>query len=112
MILALPYLLTNPQAYLIQSFDLSRVFMYEWTVNWKFIGEELFLSRVFHVSLLVGHLTLVWLFGFRKYTKFENGDDDDDADDDAYDDEDDDDDGNEDDCVRFEENRVIFCFGD
>lgn len=38
------------------------VFLYKWTVNWRFIPEDIFLSRTFHVSLLVTHLILVFIF--------------------------------------------------
>ena len=38
-----------------------RVFFFKWTVNWRFLGEELFLNRGFHVGLLVAHaLVLLW----------------------------------------------------
>lgn len=39
------------------------VFLYKWTVNWKFLPESIFLSRIFHISLLVCHaLGLLWFF--------------------------------------------------
>jgi len=56
VVLALPFLLVNPWSYLMRSFDLGRVFLYEWTVNWKFLPEEIFLDRYFHFGLLILHI--------------------------------------------------------
>ena len=39
VVLALPFLLTHPLSYLSRSFDLGRVFIYYWSVNWKFVSE-------------------------------------------------------------------------
>lgn len=62
LVLGLPFLISNPIAYLKGSFDLGRVFLYQWTVNWRFLPEEIFLSRYFHVSLLILHLLLIFIF--------------------------------------------------
>ncbi|CAD7968948.1 unnamed protein product [Amoebophrya sp. A120] len=53
LILAVPFLLANPKAYIHRSFDLSREFFYKWTVNWRFLPEEVFLSKLWAVWLLV-----------------------------------------------------------
>jgi len=55
-------LLVNPWSYISRSFDLGRVFFYKWTVNWKFIPEELFLDRYFHIALLSAHILVLLLF--------------------------------------------------
>lgn len=52
----------NPRGYLKRAFDLSRVFKYEWTVNWKFVSEERFLSKEFAIGLLASHAVLLTLF--------------------------------------------------
>lgn len=44
-----------------------RVFMYKWTVNWRMIPEELFLSRSFAAILLSAHLILLLAFFDRKW---------------------------------------------
>lgn len=62
VLLGLPFLLTNPVSYIINSFDLGRVFLYEWTVNWRFLPEEIFLGRPFHVSLLCLHVLAILCF--------------------------------------------------
>ena len=62
LILAIPFLLVNPWSYVSRSFDLGRVFLYEWTVNWKFLPEPFFLNRYFHLGLLASHLILLVIF--------------------------------------------------
>jgi alpha-1,3-mannosyltransferase len=60
-ILALPFLRANAQGYLSRAFELSRQFFFRWTVNWRFVGEDTFLSRPFALGLLAMHvLVLVW----------------------------------------------------
>lgn len=48
--------------YLSKAFELSRQFMFKWTVNWRFVGEETFLSRDFSLALLVLHVSLLAIF--------------------------------------------------
>ncbi len=55
LVVAAPFLATNPLAYLAGSFDFGRVFLYEWTVNWRFLSEQVFVSRPFHILLLFLH---------------------------------------------------------
>ncbi|CAG0895773.1 unnamed protein product [Cyprideis torosa] len=62
LVLAAPFLLSHPLSYVTASFNLGRVFLYKWTVNWRFLPEEVFLSRYFHGGLLVLHLSLVTFF--------------------------------------------------
>ncbi|KAH0512611.1 Dol-P-Man:Man(5)GlcNAc(2)-PP-Dol alpha-1,3-mannosyltransferase [Microtus ochrogaster] len=62
VVLGLPFLLENPIGYLSRSFDLGRQFLFQWTVNWRFLPEAIFLHRAFHLALLAAHLTLLLLF--------------------------------------------------
>ncbi|XP_054275904.1 lethal(2)neighbour of Tid protein-like [Macrosteles quadrilineatus] len=62
VLLGLPFLFTNPYSYIKGSFDLGRVFLHQWTVNWRFLPEELFVNRYFHILLLIIHLTLICAF--------------------------------------------------
>jgi alpha-1,3-mannosyltransferase len=48
--------------YLSRAFELSRKFLFKWTVNWRFVGEERFLSKEFSILLLVGHMGTLALF--------------------------------------------------
>lgn len=36
--------------------------MFKWTVNWRFVGEETFLSREFSLALLISHFSLLVIF--------------------------------------------------
>uniref|UniRef100_A0A023GM85 dolichyl-P-Man:Man5GlcNAc2-PP-dolichol alpha-1,3-mannosyltransferase n=1 Tax=Amblyomma triste TaxID=251400 RepID=A0A023GM85_AMBTT len=62
LILALPFLLANPVSYVMGAFNLGRVFLYEWTVNWRFLPEELFVDRRLHLALLGLHLAAILCF--------------------------------------------------
>lgn len=62
LVLALPFLISNPVAYIMGAFNVGRVFMYKWTVNWRFLPEEIFVDRGFHVALLGLHVLLLALF--------------------------------------------------
>ncbi|KNE56917.1 hypothetical protein AMAG_02688 [Allomyces macrogynus ATCC 38327] len=49
---ALPFLAHAPRAYLSRAFDMSRVFMHKWTVNWRFVPEPAFVSPAFALVLV------------------------------------------------------------
>ena len=48
-----PFLTSYPLEYLTRSFEFSRVFKYQWTVNFKFLSEEIFLSKYLSIALLL-----------------------------------------------------------
>jgi alpha-1,3-mannosyltransferase len=48
--------------YFLASFDFGRQFLYKWTVNWRFVGEEVFTSKAFATSLLVVHVSIMLFF--------------------------------------------------
>lgn len=48
--------------YISRAFELTRQFMFKWTVNWRFVGEETFLSKEFSLGLLALHVSLLGLF--------------------------------------------------
>ena len=62
LVLGAPFLLSNPIAYLKGAFNLGRVFLFEWTVNWRFLSEEVFVHPAFHITLLVLHLAVLAVF--------------------------------------------------
>lgn len=73
LVIALPFLAKNPWGYLARAFEFSRQFLFKWTVNWRFVGEETFLSRWFsllliglHVSVLLAFISARWLKPARK----------------------------------------------
>ncbi|KAJ9656459.1 dolichyl-P-Man:Man(5)GlcNAc(2)-PP-dolichol alpha-1,3-mannosyltransferase [Neophaeococcomyces mojaviensis] len=55
--------------YLKQAFDFGRQFLYKWTVNWRFVPEDTFLSRSFAYSLLAIHATLLLAFLHYKWVQ-------------------------------------------
>ena len=62
VILGLPFLLTFPKEYLIRSFDIGRVFMFKWTVNFKFLPEEIFVGKLLSIGLLLATIIGMILF--------------------------------------------------
>jgi len=58
----MPFLRRNWRGYLSRAFDFSRQFEYKWTVNWKFLSEETFLSKGFSILLLACHVAFLGLF--------------------------------------------------
>ena len=62
VIIAFPFLPAGPMLYLSRAFEFSRQFLFKWTVNWRFVGEDTFLSRGFSTALLAGHVTTLLLF--------------------------------------------------
>jgi len=68
LVLGAPFLLDNPRGYVLRSFELSRQFLYQWTVNWRCIPEWLFLDRNFQLLLLVSHVSLLLIFAHFRWT--------------------------------------------
>ncbi len=67
--LAVPFLAANPRGYLGRAFELSRQFLFRWTVNWRFVGEDVFLSRPFALGLLAAHAALLVLFAATRWLR-------------------------------------------
>lgn len=57
-----PFLQVAPWEYVRNAFDFGRAFLFQWTVNWRFMGEDLFLSKSFAWSLLAVHLSSLVVF--------------------------------------------------
>lgn len=60
LVLGWPFLSTFPVSYLRKAFELDRVFFYKWTVNWKFLPEDVFLNKNFGLALLFLHLRTLY----------------------------------------------------
>ena len=69
IVIALQFLPTNMAGYFRRAFEFSRVFMFKWTVNWRYVGEDVFLSKGFSISLLIGHATALVLFITTRWLK-------------------------------------------
>lgn len=72
-LLGWPFLSQNVGSYLGSAFDFSRVFLYKWTVNWRIINEETFLSPLWAKGLLLGHLATLVAFGLFKWCRVDSG---------------------------------------
>ncbi|MCJ1482144.1 dolichyl-P-Man:Man(5)GlcNAc(2)-PP-dolichol alpha-1,3-mannosyltransferase [Schaereria dolodes] len=68
-ILAFPFLPKNASGYLARSFQFTRQFLFKWTVNWRFIGEETFLSPNFSTLLAAANLSLLALFVITRWKR-------------------------------------------
>lgn len=62
IIVGLPFLIYFPVNYIKGAFNLGRVFLYEWTVNWRFLPEYIFLDKKFHIALLMLHVVFIIIF--------------------------------------------------
>ena len=67
ILLGRPFLKTDAKAYVTSAFDLSRKFLFRWTVNWRFIPVEIFNSNLFAFTLLSLHVALLFIFAFYKW---------------------------------------------
>ena len=63
------FLLTYPRSYLKYSYELGRVFLFKWTVNWRFVSEETFLSSTWARGLLIGQLATLLAFAAFKWCR-------------------------------------------
>ncbi|OCK83448.1 glycosyltransferase family 58 protein [Lepidopterella palustris CBS 459.81] len=64
-----PFLHYYTPSYIARAFQFTRQFLYKWTVNWRFVDEDVFLSRTFSLSLLGAHASLLALFALTRWTK-------------------------------------------
>lgn len=65
----MPFLHVNTVSYLSRAFELTRQFLFRWTVNWRFVGEDMFLSKRFSLALLVVHALLLAIFVAVRWVK-------------------------------------------
>ncbi|XP_055689331.1 lethal(2)neighbour of tid protein 2-like [Lutzomyia longipalpis] len=72
LLLGAPFLLTYPLEYIKGSFDLGRVFEHKWTVNYRFLSEEVFINRNFHIGLLLGHAIFLLVLSRPAFLYFQN----------------------------------------
>lgn len=73
--LALPFCISgngDAVAYVTRAFEFSRQFLWKWTVNWRFVEEDVFLSFSFHRFLLAMHLCLLCWFGVTRWKRVTN----------------------------------------
>nr|KYP51023.1 putative dolichyl-phosphate-mannose--glycolipid alpha-mannosyltransferase [Cajanus cajan] len=73
ILLGLPFLVSYPIAYISGAFNLGRVFIHFWSVNFKFIPEPVFVSKGFAIFLLAAHLLSLAAFAHYSWCKHEGG---------------------------------------
>ena len=69
-LLATPFIVDHPRSYLAGAFEFTRRFFYQWTVNWRFVPEEVFLSPQFSLALLGVHAVLLLAFLATKWSRY------------------------------------------
>ena len=67
LIIGAPFLVRYPISYLRKAFELDRQFFFKWTVNLKFLPEDVFLSKPLAISLLCLHVGLLCMYHFKLY---------------------------------------------
>ena len=65
LVIGLPFILTYPKAYISKAFELSRTFDQKWTVNYQFLPEVWFHSKLLSISLLL--LTISTYYWFSRF---------------------------------------------
>ncbi|GJS50604.1 Dol-P-Man:Man(5)GlcNAc(2)-PP-Dol alpha-1,3-mannosyltransferase [Tanacetum coccineum] len=73
IVLGLPFLWSYPIEYLSKAFNLGRVFIHFWSVNFKFVPEPIFVSKEFALILLAAHLGGLMIFAHYRWCKQEGG---------------------------------------
>lgn len=61
------FLSTYPAEYLSKAFEFNRKFFHKWTVNFRFLDEDLFLNDNFHKALLGLHCTFLVIFCAKRW---------------------------------------------
>lgn len=69
----LPFLLSDASAYIGRAIDVNRVFDYTWTVNYKFLSEEMFASKQLALMLTCCTLLTWTLVGHFIWAKADGG---------------------------------------
>mmetsp|Transcript_126109 Transcript_126109/g.251830 ORF Transcript_126109/g.251830 Transcript_126109/m.251830 type:complete len:421 (+) Transcript_126109:86-1348(+) len=64
---ALPFLWTNPMAYLGRAFGGPGDLQHVWSVNWRMIPEAIFADQVFAIGLHLSHVVLLVWFAHHRW---------------------------------------------
>jgi hypothetical protein len=70
--LGAPFLSVAPADYVSRAFDLGRVFLHQWTVNWQFLPEHVFVSRTLAIALLAAHAVVLVVLAVRWWPVLHN----------------------------------------
>ncbi|KAK9457558.1 ALG3 protein-domain-containing protein [Dipodascopsis uninucleata] len=69
IILAYPFSSKFFISYVTRAFEFNRVFIYKWTVNWRFVDESIFLSHEFSQTLLFLQANILLFYCFTRWLK-------------------------------------------
>lgn len=72
LLLATPFIVSHPAEYINGAFNFSRQFTWEWTVNWRWVGEKTFSSQELSRGLLLLHFVGLLLLLY-KWTEPDGG---------------------------------------
>ncbi|KAK9476046.1 ALG3 protein-domain-containing protein [Lipomyces japonicus] len=72
IIVAYPFTSKFFVSYVTRAFEFHRIFNYKWTVNWKFLNEEVFLAPEFAQTLLFLQGNVLLFFIFTRWIKPSN----------------------------------------
>ena len=67
VLIGAPFLSHNFWGYIGRSFELGRVFTFKWSVNYKFLPENIFVSKELALCLLLCHVIVLGLFFVKKW---------------------------------------------
>lgn len=70
LVFGFPFLYYYPREYIAGAFNFGRKFFYIWTVNWKFVPEDIFLSDIFAQVLLLLHLGCLLAFVWHRWCAY------------------------------------------
>lgn len=73
LVLGAPFLAHAPKSYLSHAFEVTREFLYKWSVNGAFLQESIFLDKKLALLLLMLHLATLVLFGHMRWTAKTSG---------------------------------------
>lgn len=68
VLLSVPFITQYPRQYISSAFNLGRQFLYKWTVNLRFLDEDVFLDTKLKNALLLLHASLLAAFGLFRWT--------------------------------------------
>lgn len=68
VLLGAPFLINAPLAYLSRAFELTRKFLFKWSVNGAYLPENVFTHPALSIALLVAHGTTLLALGHFRWT--------------------------------------------
>lgn len=67
IVIGIPFINENPASYFNKAFEFKREFLFKWSVNWNYLGEELATDPKFALALLSLHLLFLIFFLLMKW---------------------------------------------